>query len=214
MLQSQPAWQATCASAGSVDGSDNAAVRRFFETHFTPYQAVNADGSLEGTITGYYEPLIQGSRQRSATYRYPVYGVPDDLLVVDLSELFPDLKHMRLRGRLEGRRVVPYYPRADIEAGKAAVQGHELLWTDDAVELFFLQIQGSGRARLDTGETDPAVLCRPERASVPLGGAAAGGAGRADPGPGLDAGHQGVGRAQPRAARAVAESERVLRLLP
>jgi membrane-bound lytic murein transglycosylase A len=60
---------------------------------------------------------------------------------------------MRLRGRLEGRRVVPYYPRADIEAGKAAVQGHELVWTDDAVELFFLQIQGSGRVRLDTGET-------------------------------------------------------------
>jgi membrane-bound lytic murein transglycosylase A len=153
VLQSQPAWQATCASAGSVDGSDKAAVRRFFETLFTPYQVVSSDGSLEGTITGYYEPLIRGSRQRSATYRYPVYGVPDDLLVVDLSGLFPDLKHMRLRGRLEGRRVVPYYPRADIEAGKAAVQGHELLWTDDAVELFFLQIQGSGQVRLDTGET-------------------------------------------------------------
>jgi len=153
VLQSQPAWQATCASAGSIDGTSNAAVRQFFETRFTPYQVVNADGSLEGTITGYYEPLIRGSRQRSATYRYPVYGVPDDLLVVDLSELFPELKHMRLRGRLEGRRVIPYYPRADIEAGKAAVQGHELLWTDDAVELFFLQIQGSGRVRLDTGET-------------------------------------------------------------
>jgi membrane-bound lytic murein transglycosylase A len=153
VLQSQPAWQATCALAGSVDGTDDAAVRRFFQAHFTPYQAVNADGSLEGTITGYYEPLIRGSRQRSATYRYPVYGVPDDLIVVDLSELFPDLKHMRLRGRLDGRRVVPYYPRADIEAGKAPVQGHELLWTDDAIDLFFLQIQGSGRARLDTGET-------------------------------------------------------------
>lgn len=127
-------------------------MRRFFEALFTPYQVVNADGSLEGTVTGYYEPLIRGSRQRSAAYRYPIYGVPDDLLVVDLSELFPDLKHMRLRGRLEGRRVVPYYPRADIEAGKAAVQGHELLWTDDAIELFFLQIQGSGRVRLDTGE--------------------------------------------------------------
>jgi membrane-bound lytic murein transglycosylase A len=153
VLQSQPAWQKTCAAAAAVDGSDSAAVRRFFETLFTAYQVVNPDGSLEGTITGYYEPLIRGSRQRSAAYRYPIYGVPDDLLVVDLSDVVPDLKHMRLRGRLEGRRVVPYWPRADIEAGKAAVQGHELLWTDDAIELFFLQIQGSGRVRLDSGET-------------------------------------------------------------
>jgi membrane-bound lytic murein transglycosylase A len=153
VLQSQPAWQAVCAAAGSVDGSDNAAVRRFFETHFNAYQVVNPDGTHEGMMTGYYEPLIRGSRQRSASYRYPVYGVPDDLLVVDLSEVYPDLKHMRLRGRLDGRRVVPYWPRADIEAGKAAVQGHELVWTDDAVELFFLQIQGSGRVRLETGET-------------------------------------------------------------
>ena len=128
-------------------------MRRFFEAFFTAYQVANPDGSLDGMITGYYEPLIRGSRQSSATFRYPVYGVPDDLLVVDLSELYPELKHMRLRGRLEGRRVVPYYPRADIEAGKAAVRGRELVWTDDAVELFFLQIQGSGRVLLDTGET-------------------------------------------------------------
>jgi membrane-bound lytic murein transglycosylase A len=152
-LQSQPAWQNACTAAGSVDGADSGAVRRFFETLFTAYQVVNPDGSLEGTITGYYEPLIRGSRQRSAAYRYAVYGVPDDLLVVDLSEVYPDLKHMRLRGRLDGRRVVPYWQRADIEAGKAAVLNHELVWTDDAVELFFLQIQGSGQVRLDTGET-------------------------------------------------------------
>jgi membrane-bound lytic murein transglycosylase A len=152
-LQLQSAWQETCASAASVDGSDTAAVRGFFEQRFVPHQVVNSDGTVEGTFTGYYEPLIGGSRQRSTTNRYPIYGVPDDLLVVDLSEVYPEIKHMRLRGRLEGRRVVPYYPRADIEAGKAAVHGRELVWTDDAVELFFLQIQGSGRVRLDTGET-------------------------------------------------------------
>jgi membrane-bound lytic murein transglycosylase A len=153
VLQSQAPWLAACTAAGSVDAADSSAVRRFFEAQFTPYEVVNGDGSLEGTVTGYYEPLIQGSRQRSGSYRYPVYGVPDDLLVVDLGELFPDLKNQRVRGRLDGRRVVPYYPRADIEAGRAAVQGRELVWTDDAVELFFLQIQGSGRVRLDSGET-------------------------------------------------------------
>jgi membrane-bound lytic murein transglycosylase A len=152
-LQPQDAWRETCASAASVDGSDTAAVRGFFEQRFVPYQVVNSDGTVEGMFTGYYEPLIRGSRQPSAAYRFPIYGVPDDLLVVDLAEVYPELKHMRLRGRLEGRRVVPYYPRADIEAGKAAVQGRELLWTDDAVELFFLQIQGSGRVQLDGGQT-------------------------------------------------------------
>jgi len=62
------------------------------------------------------------------------------------------LKHLRLRGRLEGRRVVPYYPRAEIERGLPALAGKELLWVDDPVDLFFLQIQGSGRVRLATGE--------------------------------------------------------------
>lgn len=151
-LRSQSAWQEVCEAATAVNGSDTVEVRRFFEQGFVPHQVVNLDGTAEGTFTGYYEPIIRGSRQRSATYRFPIYGVPDDLLVVDLSEVYPELKHMRLRGRLEGRRVVPYYPRADIEAGKAAVQGRELLWTEDAVELFFLQIQGSGRVQLDSGQ--------------------------------------------------------------
>jgi membrane-bound lytic murein transglycosylase A len=152
-LRSQPTWQPACAIAASVDGSDSAAVRQYFEAEFTPYQVVNQDGTTEGTVTGYYEPSIRGSRTRSTAYRFPVYGVPDDLLVVDLSALYPELKDLRLRGRLDGRRVVPYYARNDIEGGKAAVRGRELLWTDDAVELFFLQIQGSGQVQLDNGET-------------------------------------------------------------
>ena len=104
-------------------------------------------------VTGYYEPQLRGSRKRTATYRYPVYGVPEDLLVIDLAGLYPELKNMRLRGRAEGRRVVPYYDRAQIESGAAPVNGREIAWVDDAVELFFLQIQGSGRVRLDDGAT-------------------------------------------------------------
>jgi membrane-bound lytic murein transglycosylase A len=78
--------------------------------------------------------------------------VPEDLLIVDLGEINPELKHLRLRGRLDGRRVVPYYPRAEIGRGLPALAGKELLWVDDPVDLFFLQVQGSGRVRLDTGE--------------------------------------------------------------
>jgi membrane-bound lytic murein transglycosylase A len=112
----------------------------------------NPDGSAEGTITGYYEPLLRGSRKQSARYRFPVLSVPDDLLIVDLGELYPELKNLRMRGRIDGRRVVPYYTRSEIETGKASVGGREILWVDDAVDLFFLQIQGSGKVALDTGE--------------------------------------------------------------
>jgi membrane-bound lytic murein transglycosylase A len=112
----------------------------------------NTDGSVQGLVTGYYEPLLRGSRRKEGPYRYPLYAAPDDLLTIDLAEINPELKHLRLRGRLQGRRVVPYYARADIEHGLPALAGKELLWVDDPVDLFFLQIQGSGRVRLPTGE--------------------------------------------------------------
>jgi membrane-bound lytic murein transglycosylase A len=146
-------WQRVCDQARRLDAPDPRSVRAFFETEFVPHQVVNPDGSLDGSVTGYYEPRLRGSRQRSAVYAFPLHGPPDDLLVVDLGELYPELKALRLRGRLEGRRVVPYYSRGDIEAGRAPAGGRELLYAEDAVELFFLQIQGSGQVVLDTGET-------------------------------------------------------------
>ena len=100
---------------------------------------------------GYYEPKLLGSRVKTARFRYPVYGVPDDLLTIDLSEVYPQLKDLRLRGRVQGKRVVPYFARADIESGKANLAGRELFWVENAVELFFLQIQGSGRIALPDG---------------------------------------------------------------
>lgn len=150
-LVRQNAWREVCAAAAQAGQPDREAARRFFESRFTAYQILEADGGAEGLITGYYEPLLRGSRRPSARYRYPVYGVPDDLLVVDLAELHPELKGMRLRGRIEGRRIVPYYDRAQIEDGSAAVRGTEIAWAEDAIELFFLHVQGSGRIRLDDG---------------------------------------------------------------
>ena len=90
-------------------------------------------GTDSGLITGYYEPLLHGSRQRSSRYRYPIYGVPDDLLVVDLGDLYPELKNTRVRGRLDGRRVVPYYSRAQIDNGTSPLTGKELVWVDDEI---------------------------------------------------------------------------------
>ena len=152
-LGAREAWREACAAAKRVTDPKGDAARRYFEQNFIPYQIASAESGEEGLITGYYEPLLRGSRKPSERYRHPVYGVPDDLVVVDLSEVYPELKNMRLRGRLEGRRLVPYPDRAQIESGQAAPRGKEIAWVDDAIDLFFLQIQGSGRILLDTGET-------------------------------------------------------------
>lgn len=151
VLVQQEQWRETCNAALASPDPDREQARRFFETNFTPFQVIYADGSDTGLITGYYEPLLRGSRKSSARFRFPIYGVPEDLLVVDLSEVYPELKSMRLRGRLEGRRIVPYYDRAQIDLGQAPLTGKEIAWVDDAIELFFLQIQGSGRITLEDG---------------------------------------------------------------
>lgn len=143
-------WPSICAEAELLDADNNAGVRTFFETRFTPWQLRNGDGSRDGLITGYYEPLLYGSRTPDERFRFPVYGVPDDLLVVDLAELYPELKGMRLRGRLDGNRVVPYFDRQAIDNGDAP-KGKEILWVDDEIGLFFLQVQGSGRVQMTDG---------------------------------------------------------------
>ena len=150
-LKQQPAWQPVCEAAAS-QALQPESLRRFFEDNFIPYQVINPDSTSNGLITGYYEPLLHGSRTRTSRFRYPIYGAPSDLLVIDLAAVYPELKNMRLRGRLQGNRVVPYYSRAEIENGVAPVKGRELFWVDDAVDLFFLQIQGSGKIKLPGGE--------------------------------------------------------------
>lgn len=147
-----PGWRSLCADAVLFPQPDDDTARAFFETRFQPH-AVHGDDSRrhDGVITGYYEPLLHGGHQRSARFRYPVYGVPEDLLIVDLGDLYPELKGRPLRGRLDGRRVVPYPSRTEITAKK--INAPVLAWVDDPVALFFLQVQGSGRIQLEGGET-------------------------------------------------------------
>jgi membrane-bound lytic murein transglycosylase A len=147
-LRTLDAWRPICADAARLQ-SDPATLRVFSETRLMPWRVSTADGAVNGLVTGYYEPLLRGSRSARGPYRYPLYGPPDDLLVIDLAAINPELRNLRLRGRLDGRRVVPYYSRAEIERGMAAVQGKEIVWVDDPVEAFFLQIQGSGRVHIE-----------------------------------------------------------------
>lgn len=150
-LASKPMWSAPCAAAKGVDATDGLAVRRFFETNFVPNLMRSPDGAETGLITGYYEAMLYGSRKRGGAYQTPLYRVPEDLLTVDLGSVYPDLKNRRLRGRLSGKTVIPYNSRAEI--ARAPLAGKELLWVNDPVEAFFLEVQGSGRVQLDTGET-------------------------------------------------------------
>jgi len=152
-LKSSADWVSACTAAAQVRKADPMAARQFFESAFVPWLVRNADGAAEGLVTGYYEPLLQGSRKFGRSFRYPVYGVPPDLLVIDLADSNPDLKGIRLRGRINDRKVVPYYTRAEIERGLAPLRGREILWVDDPIELFFLHVQGSGRVSLPGGET-------------------------------------------------------------
>jgi membrane-bound lytic murein transglycosylase A len=148
-----PAWRRVCDLAKAANGKPEFDTRLFLEQNLKPYAVVNGETGVNGMVTGYYEPLLQGSRERSKGFQQPVRGVPDDLLTIDLSSVFPELKDKRVRGRIEGNKVVPYWSRAEIIERGDKMPGKTLLYTDDAVELFFLQVQGSGRVKMTDGST-------------------------------------------------------------
>jgi len=151
----RPEWSRVCAVAASQPAMDAVGVRRFFEMQFAPYRVVQAEGrstTQSGMVTGYYEPLLRGSRKSSPVFSVPLYAPPPDMLTVDLGALYPELKGKRVRGRLEGRKVMPYYSRAELE-GNPSLKGREIVWVEDAIAAFFLEVQGSGRVQLDDGTT-------------------------------------------------------------
>jgi membrane-bound lytic murein transglycosylase A len=143
-------WQAVCTDAAAVAELSADQARAFVEDVFSPYLVV--DGARpEGLFTGYYEPLLNGSRQFGGPYTVPLYRPPDDLLRIDLGRFSPELAGYAIYGRITNREFVPYHSRGEIESGALAGRGLELLWVDDPIDKFFLQVQGSGQVRLDDG---------------------------------------------------------------
>lgn len=136
-------WQPACAAAST--GGD---ARAFFAQYFEAVQV----GDGRAFATGYYEPEIRGALERRSGYETPVYGRPSDLIDVDLGRFSDDLKGKKVRGRVDRTNLVPYYDRAQIDAGAIARTAPVLAYAADPIELFFLQIQGSGRLRLPDGE--------------------------------------------------------------
>lgn len=182
-LANDASWRNVCLQAARTP-LQGAAARTFFEQYFTPWE-VSENGRVAGTVTGYYEPVLHGETQQTATARYPIYGVPTDLVSVPLpAELrnskqtvrieqtgansgrisdsgaytadlgsFPINANSRaLKGRFSGSRFVPYYTRSEINTGALNGKAPILGYANDPVELFFLQIQGSGRLQTASGK--------------------------------------------------------------
>lgn len=152
VLNKQTLWQKSCKAATTLNNPDNATLAVFFSNNFTPYQIINKDNTEEGLVTGYYEPLLKGSRKPSERYRFAIHAAPPQLLTINLGTTYPEIKDLRLRGRLEGNKILPYYTRAEIMQNPKLLSAHEFLWVEDEVELFFLHVQGSGRILLENGD--------------------------------------------------------------
>ena len=117
------------------------------------FEPLEAAGGEDGRVlfTGYYEPIIEASLTRTEEYATPILGLPSDLIEVPLEPFAERFKAEKLFGRLDGRRLVPYWNRAEIRGGKLAGRNLELAWAKDPVGLFFVEVQGSGALRLPDG---------------------------------------------------------------
>ncbi len=143
-------WQPSCQAFVNLKDKTAANLKTYFEKNFTPY-AVLLDESAEGLFTGYYEAQLNGSRTRNDRYNIPLYARPDDLVMVDLGKFREELKGQRIAGRVKGGDLVPYETRAQIVAGEWPHNDKVLVWVDDAVDAFYVQIQGSGIVTLEDG---------------------------------------------------------------
>ncbi len=142
-----------CRVARSLQLSDGARAKTFFEQHFLPLR-ISRLGDVDGFVTGYYEPVLEGSRTQTDTYTVPVYRRPSNLFVRGFKQDAASLPNKGQVFRKVGRRkLVPYYDRAAIEDGAIAGRGLEICWLKDQTDLLFAQIQGSARIHLQDNST-------------------------------------------------------------
>ena len=119
---------------------------------FDFYQSVGSDGWGKVLVTGYYEPMLSCRVNADDVYKYPLYKRPNDIIEIDLTLFGNDFPRNKLSARIEGRKVLPYYSREEIDQKQAlANRNLEMLWCNDHVDIYFLQIQGSGKADLGNG---------------------------------------------------------------
>lgn len=129
-------------------------LNRFIAKNYQVYRSVGQEDDGQVLFTGYYEPFLSGSPVKTKAYPYPVYSMPDDLITINLSDFSKSLAGKRIIGRYNGRTIVPYYNRRQIETNPDFVRkAPPIAWVNDRVDLFFLHIQGSGQIHLTNGKT-------------------------------------------------------------
>lgn len=143
-------WKPIC---DSLRGRTGEALRDGIETYLRPYRASLSSGGRTGLFTGYYEAQLNGSRTPSERYATPLLKRPDDLVSVSLGEFREDFAGERIAGKVVDGRLRPYETRAEIVEGALDGRSEPLVWVDDPVDAFFLQVQGSGRVALNDGTT-------------------------------------------------------------
>jgi membrane-bound lytic murein transglycosylase A len=153
---SRPMYKAlrnVCERADTAKPKDAAEARKFFEDNFRPVR-ISSVGETEGFITGYYEPVVEGSREPTAEYVHPLYRKPANLLPGGrmLAAVAAGKKH-KGKGRRKARSTVPFFDRTSIENGAIKGRNLEICYLKDPVDAFFVEIQGSARVKLADGGT-------------------------------------------------------------
>lgn len=143
-------WQRICKDFLALKNPDAQSIRQFLEKNFTPYE-IRDGAKAEGLFTGYYEASLRGSRTRYGPYQTPLHARPGDLVMVNLGEFRDDLKGRRIAGRVVDGQLKPYENRENIVNGAWPHHDKVLVWVDDPVDAFFVQIQGSGVVEMDDG---------------------------------------------------------------
>lgn len=149
-MGSKAVWKDVCSR---LEDYGEAAAENFFKENFDPWKIARKEGKElldEGLMTSYYEPMLYGSRHKTKRYSTPLLGVPGDLVTVDLGSLYPSVKGLNLKGKVLNQRLVPYDTRREMTK-RPELNAYAICWVDNPTDAFFLQIQGSGRVRLEDG---------------------------------------------------------------
>ncbi len=143
-------WHPVCKKALALKTNSAKEARAFFEAWFTPMTYYNGQ-PMKGLFTGYYFPTLEGSLQATEAYKIPIYGLPRDRVSVRLRDFDENLPNRTLVGRIKQKQFVPYYTRAEIDAGAVLGKSPIVAWVKSPIDRLFIEIQGSGILRLPEG---------------------------------------------------------------